>query len=82
LVSNQLLVGVGASVGGFELGGWHVVAVAVEALGVVPVHPRQRRQFDVVDCGPRALLGAVDQLGLVVAVDRLGERVVEALSGQ
>ena len=76
MVSNQLLVGVGRSVGGFELGGWHVVAVAVEALGVVPVQPGQCGQLDLVDGGPRALFGAVDQLGLVVAVDGLSEGVV------
>ena len=59
MVSNQLLVGVGRIVGGFELVGWHVTAMAVEALGVVPVHPRQGGQFDVVDGAPRALVGSV-----------------------
>ncbi len=77
-----MLVGVAGSVGRLELGGWNVAAVAVESLGVVPVHPRQRGEFDLVDGLPWSLLGPVDQLGLEVAVDRLGEGVVVALSGQ
>jgi hypothetical protein len=60
----------------FELGGWDVVEVAVEACRVVPVDPAEGGQFNVVDGAPRALLGASDQLGLVVAVDRLSQRVV------
>jgi hypothetical protein len=52
------------------------VQVAVKALGVVPVHPSQRGQFDVLDRLPGAGAGgAADQLGLVVAVDGLGQRV-------
>ena len=68
MVSNQLLVGVGRSVGGFELGGWHVVAVAVETAGVVPVDPAERGEFDVVDRLPWTAIRPVDQFGFVVAV--------------
>ena len=60
----------------FELGGWDVVAVAVQPCRVVPVEPAQGGQLDVVDGAPWALLGASDQLGLVVTVDRLREGVV------
>jgi hypothetical protein len=38
----------------FELGRWDVVAVAVEALLVEPVHPRQRREFELIDVVPRS----------------------------
>ena len=41
---------------------------------IEPVDPAQRRELDVVDCAPRA--AAPDHLGLVEAVDGLGERVV------
>lgn len=45
--------------------------------GVVPVHPAEGGQLDVLDALPRAGSGgSVDQLGLVVAVDRLGEGAV------
>ena len=80
MVSNQLVVGVVGSVGRLELDGRDVAAVPVEALGVVPVHPRQCGEFDLVDGLPWTLLGPVDELGLVVAVDRLGEGVVVGLS--
>ena len=76
MVSNQLLVGVVGSVGRLELDGWNIAAVAVESLVVVPVHPRQRGELDLIDGLPWPLLGPVDQLGLVVAVDRLSEGVV------
>lgn len=57
----------------FELGGWDVAEVAVQAAGVVPIHPAQGRQLDVLDGPPRAAAGGpVDQFCLVVAVDRLG----------
>jgi hypothetical protein len=66
---------------GFELGGWDVAEVAVEAGGVVPVNPAQGGQLDVFDGLPRpAAGGSVDQLGLVVAVDGFGQSVVETLS--
>ena len=75
--SNQGLVGLLGSVGGLELGGRHVVEVAVEAFGVVPVDPPERGELDVLDGLPGALRGTADQLGLVEPVDGLGERVVE-----
>ena len=47
----------------------------MEALGIVPVHPAERGEFDVVDAAPGPPGGAADQLGLVEAVDRLGQGV-------
>ena len=48
----------------------------MEAAGVVPVDPAQGGQFDVLDGLPRPAAGwSVDQLSLVVAIDRLGKRV-------
>jgi hypothetical protein len=44
-----------------------------------PGHPFGGRQFDIVDAPP--WFAAVDQLGLVGGVDRLGEGVVIALTG-
>jgi hypothetical protein len=53
----------------------------VESLVVVPVHPPQRGELDLLDGLPRAGAGgAADQLGLVVAVDALGQRVIEAVA--
>ena len=53
----------------------------MEAAGVVPVHPAQGGQLDVLDGLPGAGAGRpVDQFGLVVAVDRLGQGVVEAVT--
>jgi hypothetical protein len=64
-----------------EFDGWDVAEVAVQALGVVPVHPAERCQLDRLDGLPRADMGgAADQLGFVVAVDRLGQRVVIAVA--
>ena len=37
-----------------ELGGWDVAEIAVEALSVVPVHPSERRELEVLDALPRA----------------------------
>ncbi len=37
--TNEVSVGVLGVVDVLELGGWNVVEVAVEPLGVVPVHP-------------------------------------------
>src|SRR5680860_1525587 len=65
-------------IGGLELDGRDVVESAVKPLGVEPVHPAQRGKFDVVDAAPRALLA--DQLGLVQAVGRFGQRVVVAVA--
>ena len=51
----------------------------MQAAGVVPVDPAEGGQFDVFDRLPRpAAGGPVDQLGFVVAVDRLGEGVIGA----
>ena len=61
-----------------ELDGRDVVEVAVEALGVVPVHPSERREFEVLD----PLLAwsgsgrSADEFGLVVSVHCLGQSVV------
>ena len=53
----------------------------MESLGVVPVHPAERGELDLLDGLPGTLPGgAADQLGLVVAVDRLGQGVVEAVA--
>ena len=61
-------------VGGLKLDGWDVAAVLVEAAVVEPVDPLGGGDLDVVD-GPPGLAG-FDQLGLVQAVDRLGQGVV------
>ena len=45
---------------------------------VEPVDPLERGVLDVVDAPPRS--AATDQLGLVEADDRLGERVVVAVA--
>jgi hypothetical protein len=83
LDSNQGLVGLLGSVERcFELRGWQVSGVAVEALRVMPVDPSERRELNVRDGLPRfALLrGPVDQLGLVEPVHRLRQRVVVAVA--
>ena len=64
-------------VGGLEFDGWDVAAVLVEAAVVEPVDPFGGGELDLLD-GPPGLAG-FDQFGLVEAVDRLGERVVEEL---
>ena len=52
----------------------------MQAAGVVPVHRAQGGQFEVLDGLPWAAAGGpVDQFGLVEAVDRLGQGVVEAV---
>ncbi|MCH9734206.1 MAG: hypothetical protein K0U78_06595 [Actinomycetia bacterium] len=40
---------------GIELGGWQVVELAVQAAGVVPVHPAQGGQFEALDGLPGRL---------------------------
>jgi hypothetical protein len=61
-------------VGRLQFDRWNVTAVLVEAVVVEPVDPFGGGQFDFFD----AALGfaGFDQLGLVQAVDRLGQRVV------
>ena len=56
-----------------------VVAGIVEALAGPPRHTRGRRQRDLLDRSPPTV--AVDGLGLVEAVDRLGDCVVVAVPG-
>jgi hypothetical protein len=66
---------------GFELGRRDVGQIAVQAAVVVPVHPAQGGQLDVFDGFPGPGAGwSVDQLGLVVAVDGLGQGVAVAVS--
>lgn len=65
----------------FELGRGQVTEVAVQSAGVVPVHPSQSGQLEVLDGLPRAAAGrSVDEFGLVEAVDRLGEGVDAPIS--
>jgi hypothetical protein len=52
----------------------------VEALVVAPPDPFQRGELDLLNGAPRA--AAADQLGLVQAVDGLGQGIVVALTGQ
>ena len=75
--SNPGGVGLVSSVEGcFELCWWHVAAVAMEPVVVEPVHPRQRRELELVDVLPhRRGIGSSDALGLVEPVGRLRERV-------
>ena len=62
----------------FELGGWDVAAVTVEAVFVEPVHPRQRRELEFIDIVPWARrIGSEDALSLVEPVRGLGEGVIE-----
>src|SRR5664279_4544778 len=65
-------------VGRLELGGRDVAAGRVEALVVPPGHPGCGRELDLVDRPPGAL--GPDELGLVQAVDGLGEGVVIAVA--
>ena len=74
LVSNQCVVGLSASVGGFELCGRGVAEVAVEALVVVPVDPGQGGEFDVVDAAPRPV-GAGNS-AVVVDLPRCGPMLI------
>jgi hypothetical protein len=65
----------------FEFCGRLVVEIAVQPAGVVPVHPTQRCQFDVLDGSSRPSSGGpVDEFALLVAVDRLGQSIVEAVA--
>jgi hypothetical protein len=49
----------------------------VDTAGVVPVHPAQRGQLDVLDGLPGAGSGrSVDQFGLVVSVDRVLQHAI------
>ena len=58
-----------------------VAEVAVEPGVVVPVDPAERGELDVFDAPPwPGASRAADQLGLSVAVDGLGQRVVETVA--
>ena len=63
-------------VGRLELGGRDVAAGGVEALVDPPGHPGGGRELDLVGRPPRSL--GPDKLGLVEAVDRLGEGVSQS----
>jgi hypothetical protein len=66
--------------GDFVFHRWHVLAGAVDAPVVVPVHPFERRELDVVERAPGSF--TVDELGLAESVDGLRECVIIGLSGQ
>ena len=65
-------------VAGFVFCRWGVVERAVQAALVPPPDPRQGGQLDLAGSSPRA--AGADQLGLVQAVDRLGQRVVDRVA--
>ena len=44
-----------------------IVQVAVKPFGVVPVHPSQGGELDLVEGSPRPLVGSPDEFGLVQA---------------
>jgi hypothetical protein len=53
----------------------------VEALRVVPVHPSESRELEILDALPRAgASGSADEFGLVIAVRGLGHGVVVAVA--
>jgi len=55
LDSNQLAGLVLVMIGGLELDRRDVVESAVKPLGVEPMHPPERGEFDVVDAAPWSL---------------------------
>ncbi len=52
----------------------------MQAFGVVPVHPTERREPDILDGLPRSLIRSADEFGLVEPVHRFGGRVVERIT--
>src|SRR5437773_721626 len=54
----------------------------MKGFGVVPVHPAEGRELDVLDGLPRSLTGPADELGLVEPVHGLGERVVVTVANR
>src|SRR6266496_147995 len=62
----------------FVFCGWDVVERAVQPALIPPLDPGEGGQLDLGGGAPRAV--GADQLGLVQAVDRLGERVVERVA--
>src|SRR3954451_7992019 len=69
---------VGSVVGGLVLERWDVVAPAVKATLVVPVHPFEDFELDVLEGAPGP--ESADDLGLEEAVESLGGGVVEGVS--
>jgi hypothetical protein len=62
----------------FGLGGRDISDGFEQAAVVEPVDPFERGEFDGLDAAPRS--APVNDLGLVEAVDRFGESVVEAVA--
>lgn len=55
----------------------HVAEIPVEALSVVPVHPPEGHQFQILDRAPGTGSGRfTEEFGLVLDLDRLGQGVV------
>lgn len=73
---------VACPVGVLELNGWQLPNGGVDAVVIVPVDPTQRGELNVLERLPRASLtcGASDEFGLVVAVHRLSQRIVVAVT--
>ena len=65
-------------VGGLELGWWEMADGLQEPAVVEPVDPRQGGVLDLIKTLPGAT--PADQLGLVQADDRLGQRIVERVA--
>jgi hypothetical protein len=63
---------------GLKLRRWQVADGAVQTVVVPPIDPRRRCQLDMFQRAPGAVFA--DDLGLVQAVDRLGQRVVVAVA--
>ena len=61
---------------GLELGRRHVTDGFEQSLVVPPMHPAKGGELDVLDGPPGAFALVVDELGLVEAIDGLGQRVV------
>src|SRR3974377_986934 len=55
-------------VSGLELGRGDVAEVAVKAFGVVPVHPAEGRELDLLAGLPRSLSGPATELSTALAV--------------
>jgi hypothetical protein len=52
----------------------------VDTVGVEPVDPAERVEFDVLDRFPSTLVGASDQLRLVEAVGRFGQGMIVGIA--
>src|ERR1700694_1923325 len=63
-----------------NLGRWHVAKSTVQTPVIPPVDPLSGCKLDLLERAPRASLA--DQLGLVEAVHRLGQRVVIRISAR